>query len=197
MPVNEPDVIRSVVNPDYDCVRMSEGVATPPGPPAAEEDPSLERLCPDGYVPRRRRRPYVLEGMEIRTGEPPTRNPGSRLSGCARPPEPGAGTANGPSVPRWVPRAGEQQWPGSQRDHDRRAEDDPRRPEMAFGTGEPPYRDGHRVEDEEQVGDAKEVGSGSGPVVTSVGALVHSLTPRVVSCPCLLILYPNSGSLRT
>ena len=76
MPVDEPDVIRSVVDPDYDCVRVSKGAATPPGPAAAEEpEPNPDRLCPDGYVPRRRRRPYVLEGKEINTGEPPTRNP--------------------------------------------------------------------------------------------------------------------------
>lgn len=76
MPLDEPDVIRSVVDPEYDCVRVSHDQATPPGPLAAEErESSSDRLCPDGYVPRRRRRPYVLEGKKLKSGDSPTRNP--------------------------------------------------------------------------------------------------------------------------
>ena len=48
----------------------------PPGPTdASNADPAVTQLCPDGYVPRRRRAPYRLEGKQIKTSEPPTRNP--------------------------------------------------------------------------------------------------------------------------
>jgi hypothetical protein len=73
-----PDVIPSTVDPDYECVRLgsqepSGEVATPPTPSPVDEAP---RLCPDGYVPRRRRRTdYDLDGKSVVTGDPPERNP--------------------------------------------------------------------------------------------------------------------------
>jgi len=75
---DRPDVIRSEVDPEYDCVRLG---ATAPGgevatpPPGGDEDPTGRRLCPDGYVPRRRRPPYRAEGKRIVRDEPPERNP--------------------------------------------------------------------------------------------------------------------------
>ena len=82
MPVEKPDVIPSPVDPDYDCVRVDFGAARPPGPMNdAAPDPATTRLCPDGYVPRRRRATYRLEGKQIRTGEPPTRNPNPKPPG--------------------------------------------------------------------------------------------------------------------
>ncbi len=82
MPTNDdrPPVIPSPVDPDVECVRIDTQVppgklAQPPGSPPTGDDDS-PRLCPDGYVPRRRRRrDYTLEGKEIVTGTPPKRNP--------------------------------------------------------------------------------------------------------------------------
>jgi hypothetical protein len=84
MSVDKPDVIPSPVDPDYDCVRVGSGTARPPGPTndaAPDPDPATTPLCPDGYVPRRRRPTYRLEGKQIRTGEPPTRNPNPKPPG--------------------------------------------------------------------------------------------------------------------
>jgi hypothetical protein len=75
---DRPDVIRSEVDPDYDCVRLG---ATAPGgdvaapPPGGDEDGPGRRLCPDGYVPRRRRPPYRTQGKRVVRDEPPERNP--------------------------------------------------------------------------------------------------------------------------
>jgi hypothetical protein len=74
---DRPDVIRSDVDPDYDCVRLG---ATAPGgevatPPPGGHEAEGPRLCPDGYVPRRRRSPYQAEGKRIIRDEPPERNP--------------------------------------------------------------------------------------------------------------------------
>jgi hypothetical protein len=72
-----PDVIPSAVDPDYECVRL--GSQVPSGEVAAPPGPAPERgtrLCPDGYVPRRRRRTdYDLRGKSVVTGDPPERNP--------------------------------------------------------------------------------------------------------------------------
>jgi hypothetical protein len=79
-PDERPEVIPSAVDPDYECVRLdsqvpSGEVATPPGPSPEREDEGT-RLCPDGYVPRRRRRTdYDLRGKSVVTGDPPERNP--------------------------------------------------------------------------------------------------------------------------
>ena len=72
-----PDVIPSEVDPDYDCVRLGsathgEDVASPP---PGGRDSSEAPLCPEGYVPRRRRRPYEAKGKRIISDEPPVRNP--------------------------------------------------------------------------------------------------------------------------
>ena len=82
MSVDERDIIPSPVDPDYECVPIGDATSgrqpTPPdqsGTPV--DEPKAQRLCPDGYVPRRKRRPYHLEGKEGRTGEPTERNPGS------------------------------------------------------------------------------------------------------------------------
>jgi hypothetical protein len=77
---DRPSVIPSPVDPDVECVRIDTQVpsgelASPPGPPLIRRDDSRS-LCPEGYVPRRRRRgDYTLEGKEIITGTPPKRNP--------------------------------------------------------------------------------------------------------------------------
>jgi hypothetical protein len=75
--VDKPDVFPSPVDPDYECVPIDSATATPPPGPTddAKADPAATQLCPDGYVPRRRRAPYRLEGKKIKTSEPPTRNP--------------------------------------------------------------------------------------------------------------------------
>lgn len=72
------DVIPCEADPDYECVRIGsqtadDSVATPP--PAVAEAPGGRRLCPDGYVPRRRRRPYDVQGKRVVRNEPPERNP--------------------------------------------------------------------------------------------------------------------------
>ncbi len=65
-----PDVIPCPSNPDFECVRTAS--QTPTGEIAAPPDPGMgganveEALCPEGYVPRRRRDPYTLEGKVIR-----------------------------------------------------------------------------------------------------------------------------------
>lgn len=77
---DRPPVIPSPVDPEIECVRIdtqipSDELAQPPGPPPTGSAGS-PRLCPDGYVPRRRpRRDYTLEGKEIITGTPRKRNP--------------------------------------------------------------------------------------------------------------------------
>jgi hypothetical protein len=73
-----PDVIPCERDPDFECVRLGSqaaggAVATPPGESAASGG---EPLCPEGYVPRHRRRSYRLEGKVVRRDEPPTRNAG-------------------------------------------------------------------------------------------------------------------------
>jgi hypothetical protein len=74
VPVEGPDVIPSDVDPAYECVRVGAGVAAPP--PGGQPEPERRGLCPEGYVPRRRRRPsYELEGKEIRASGPAQRNP--------------------------------------------------------------------------------------------------------------------------
>ncbi len=73
MPTSDhrPLIIPSPVDPDVECVRIDTQVpsgelAQPPGPSPTDGDDS--HLCPDGYVPRRRRRrDYTLNGYS-RTG---------------------------------------------------------------------------------------------------------------------------------
>ncbi len=85
MPVTpdpRPDVIRSEVDPDFDCVRLGSTapggrVATPPGPDEAHAT-GAPRLCPEGYVPKRRREPYESEGKRVISEKPPRRNPNAR-----------------------------------------------------------------------------------------------------------------------
>ena len=72
---DRPAVIPSAVDPDVECVRIdAQGVAAPPdGGTAAEDTP---KLCPDGYVPRRRSpHGYTLRGKSIVSPGPPLRNP--------------------------------------------------------------------------------------------------------------------------
>jgi hypothetical protein len=70
LPVDGPDVIPSEVDPAYECVRIGAQVGGTPQakpPPDGQPEPEGPRLCPEGYVPRRRkRRPYELEGKRIR-----------------------------------------------------------------------------------------------------------------------------------
>jgi hypothetical protein len=87
MPTNDhrPLIIPSPVDPDVECVRIDTQVpsgelAQPPGPSPTDGDDS--HLCPDGYVPRRRRRrDYTLKGKQIVTSTPPKRNPNDPTSG--------------------------------------------------------------------------------------------------------------------
>jgi hypothetical protein len=72
---DRPAVIPSELDPDIECVRIDEpsDLAQPPGPPVAADGP---KLCPDGYLPRRRSRGgYQLEGKRIVTDASPIRNP--------------------------------------------------------------------------------------------------------------------------
>jgi len=76
-PGDPHDVIPCEADPDYECVRR--GSQSPEGTIAAPPDesqnaPGATRLCPDGYVPRRRRRPYKLEGKVVRRDQPPKHN---------------------------------------------------------------------------------------------------------------------------
>lgn len=71
---DRPEVIPCDANPDYECVRIdtqtADGtVATPPpgSDPARAEQP----LCPDGYVPRRRRRTQDVPGKRVMQKESP------------------------------------------------------------------------------------------------------------------------------
>ena len=76
-PRKPPDVIPSEVNPDYDCVRIGSTVPdrVVAAPPSEVAEAKKGRLCPDGYVPRRRRRQYRLEGKRIVGEGPAERNP--------------------------------------------------------------------------------------------------------------------------
>lgn len=71
-------MLTSEIDPKYECIpiqsqSLSGEIATPP--PGDEVD-SGQRLCPEGYVPRLKRKSYLLEGKEIITPEAkPERNP--------------------------------------------------------------------------------------------------------------------------
>ncbi|MEU1008595.1 hypothetical protein [Streptomyces sp. NPDC005890] len=72
------EVIPSEVDPDVECVRIDKAAGQaepPPSPPPDAGPPEGRRLCPEGYVPRRRRRDYTLNGKRVVTGTPPARNP--------------------------------------------------------------------------------------------------------------------------
>ncbi len=78
MPVDGPDVIPSPVDSAYECVRQdlqdpTGKVAEPPT--GRQTEAALPELCPEGYVPRRRRHHYRLDGKRVQTGQPPERNP--------------------------------------------------------------------------------------------------------------------------
>jgi hypothetical protein len=73
-------IFTSEINPNYECVPIES--QTPSGeiasPPPGGEAESGQRLCPDGYVPRLKRKRYLLRGKEIVTPEAkPERNPSS------------------------------------------------------------------------------------------------------------------------
>lgn len=70
-------VIPSPVDPDYECVPTGGTAGESPvvPPPGGLEEPAGPRLCPEGYVPRRRRRTYPLQGKLIRPSPSPVRNP--------------------------------------------------------------------------------------------------------------------------
>lgn len=69
-----PAVIPSEVDPDIECVRIDDAGsrAQPPGDLTNGDGP---KPCPDGYLPRRRRRDYHLDGKRAVTDTPPLRNP--------------------------------------------------------------------------------------------------------------------------
>jgi hypothetical protein len=78
LPIEGPAVIPSPIDSDYECIRIdvAAGGELPARPPLADEpEPEGARLCPEGYVPRRRRRRYELEGKRIRSSRPAQRNP--------------------------------------------------------------------------------------------------------------------------
>lgn len=87
-------VTRSEVDPDFDCVPIDSLTADgshPTPPPGGAPEPEGKRLCPDGYVPRRRRAPYQLEGKRVvGRGDPVSRGEE------AVPPTDAEGTANRP-----------------------------------------------------------------------------------------------------
>jgi hypothetical protein len=78
MSMTGPDVIPCPNHPDLECVRIGSpahgghSVQPPPEPndgerPEGTDSPEWARLCPEGYVPRRLRRPpYELDGKRIR-----------------------------------------------------------------------------------------------------------------------------------
>jgi len=74
MSVEEPEVIPSAVDPDCECVKVTPGTKLSTPPPGGVK---IGRgLCPEGYLPRRRRRAtYQLRGKEVITGRPPEPNP--------------------------------------------------------------------------------------------------------------------------
>lgn len=79
-----PGIIRSLVDPRYECVPLGTGSPDgrvsqpPPGDVTTDEavtaSDQLPRLCPEGYVPRRRRPPYASDGKVVHTGAPPLHN---------------------------------------------------------------------------------------------------------------------------
>ncbi|MFB7449644.1 hypothetical protein [Streptomyces sp. NPDC056194] len=90
---DRPEVIPSEVDPDVECVRIEKAAGTaepPPHPPPQDQHPPPGRgvrLCPEGYVPRRRRRDYTLDGKRVVTDSPATRNPEEPPAhGAASPP---------------------------------------------------------------------------------------------------------------
>lgn len=80
LPIAEDGVIPSPFDPDYECVPVGTCADSPSPPPGGQEESSAPRLCPEGFVPRRRRREYDLEGKVIRTHRPAERNPEAQES---------------------------------------------------------------------------------------------------------------------
>jgi hypothetical protein len=77
MSVEGPEVIPCPTDDAYECVRADlEDAARPPGPQPPEA--TRPGLCPEGYVPRLKRRGYELRGKHVETGGPPEHNPRSR-----------------------------------------------------------------------------------------------------------------------
>ncbi|MDQ1031661.1 hypothetical protein QF035_009243 [Streptomyces umbrinus] len=83
---DHPEVIPSEVDPDVECVRIDrtdDRAGPPPSPDLPEEGsgppsaPAVEgrRLCPEGYLPRRRHRDYTLDGKRVVSDSPPIPNP--------------------------------------------------------------------------------------------------------------------------
>jgi hypothetical protein len=69
-------IFPSLVDPECDCVPI--GSQTPDGrvaAPPSDDEGDAEPLCPEGYVPQRRRRKYDLEGKMVVTNAEPERNP--------------------------------------------------------------------------------------------------------------------------
>lgn len=76
LPVDDEGVIPSLIDPDYECVPVASAGAHPASPPpGGRSEPDGPHLCPDGYVARRRRRDYDLDGKVIRTHRPAEHNP--------------------------------------------------------------------------------------------------------------------------
>ncbi len=72
-------IFTSLVDPDFECVPIES--QTPNGRVAEHPPGSAQRsgrLCPEGFVPRRKRRRYTLDGKVIIDPEStPERNPSS------------------------------------------------------------------------------------------------------------------------
>jgi hypothetical protein len=69
-------IFPSLIDPECDCVPI--GSQTPDGrvaAPPSDDEGDAEPLCPEGYVPQRRRRKYDLEGKMVVTNAEPERNP--------------------------------------------------------------------------------------------------------------------------
>jgi hypothetical protein len=75
-PGNGREIFPSFVDPDYDCIPI--GSQTPDGriaEPPNDGERETKPLCPEGYVPQRRRKKYSLKGKVVVTDAAPERNP--------------------------------------------------------------------------------------------------------------------------
>ena len=74
--MNDDGVIPSPVDTRYECVPVPADTSDQPTPPpGGQPEPDAARLCPEGYVPRLKRKTYRLEGKSIRPGPVSQRNP--------------------------------------------------------------------------------------------------------------------------
>lgn len=72
----------SPIDPDFECIPIDSQTSNGPlasPPPGGKEEHSNRRLCPEGYIPRRKRKSYKLQGkVIIDPAHAPERNPRTR-----------------------------------------------------------------------------------------------------------------------